>query len=169
MEHLTEIFKYLANTNTINFIIMVVLLGYIVKKMSLGKSFEHGIENIKTTITKSDETKNLSQKHFNDAQALIDGLPNDIKTLEKNSAEKIDIFKEKIKDNTKKSINSISNNIEKVISIEEKKISNLLTEKTSADAIELAKANIEEMVKSNPELHNQFIENSIEELDRIEL
>ena len=151
MEHLTEIFKYLANTNTINFIIMVVLLGYIVKKMSLGKSFEHGIENIKTTITKSDKTKNLSQnktgqgKKF--SQALIDGLPNDIKTLEKNSAEKIDIFKEKIKDNTKKSINSISNNIEKVISIEEKKISNLLTEKTSADAVELAKAKIEEMVK----------------------
>ena len=169
MDNFTDILKYIANSNIINFLIMLALLIYVCKKLNLGNSFDQGIENVKSTISKSDEAKALAQNHFDKAQALIDGLPEDIKTLEKNSAQKIDIFKDKIKDNMRKAIENISKNVEKSLSIEEKKISNLLTEKTSKDAIVQAKQNIEKMLEENPELHNQFIENSITELDKAEL
>lgn len=169
MDKILDIIKFLINTNTVNFAIMVFILGYIVKKLNPGKSFDQGIENVKTLISKSDEAKNTSKKHFDDAQALMNGLPEDIKTLERNSAEKIDIFKAKISDNTKKSIANISANIEKSLSVEEKKISSLLTEQTSKEAIYQSKLNIEKMLAENPELHNRFIENSIRELDKAEL
>ena len=169
MDKFGEIAKFLINTNTVNFIIMVLILGYLVKKMNLGKSFEQGIDSVKALISKSDDAKSTSKKHFDEAQALINGLPKDIKTLENNSAEKIDIFKAKISDNTQKAITNIAANVEKSVSIEEKKISNLLTEQTSKDAILQTKTNLEEMLAKNPELHNKFIENSIKELDKAEL
>ena len=166
MDKILETVKFLINTNTVNFIIMALILGYLVKKLNLGKSFEQGIENVRALISKSDDTKNTSKKHFDEAQALINGLPGDIKTLENNSAEKIDIFKTKISENTKKAIANISANVEKSVSIEEKKISNLLTEQTSKDAILQTKLNLEKLLEQNPELHNKFIENSIKELDK---
>ena len=68
-----------------------------------------------------------------------------------------------------KAIFNIEKNIDKVVSIEEKKISNLLTEKTSLASIELAKQHIEKMLEQNPELHNKFIQNSIDELDKVKI
>ena len=84
MDKFLEIIKFLINTNTVNFIIMALILGYLVKKMNLGKSFEQGIDSVKALISKSDDAKNTSKKRFDEAQALINGLPNDIKTLENN-------------------------------------------------------------------------------------
>ena len=167
MDKIAEIFKFLATTNTINFIIMIGLLYWLVKKMKLGKSFEQGIKNIQSEIEKSDSTKQTSLNHHKEAQNLINGLPNDIKTLENNSAEKIDIFKKQIKENSQKTINNISINIEKSIQIEEKKISNLLTEQTSQNALQQAKTNLEDMLKNNPKLHDLFIEQSIAELEKV--
>ena len=169
MEKFFFFFLFIKHSNIINFLIMVWLLGYFVKKMNLSKSFEQGIENVKSLITKSDEARSTSKKHFDEAQILINGLPEDIKNLEANSADKINIFKDKINENAKKTIFNLSTNIEKLISIEEKKISNLLTEATSKDAISQAKINLEKLLEEKPQLHDKFIENSIAELDRIQI
>ena len=100
---------------------------------------------------------------------MIEKLPQDIKNLEQTSKEKVEVFKDKIDENAQKAIFNIEKNIDKVVSIEEKKISNLLTEKTSLASIELAKQHIEKMLEQNPELHNKFIQNSIDELDKVKI
>ena len=100
---------------------------------------------------------------------MIEKLPQDIKDLEENSKGKVEVFKDKIDENTQKAIFNIEKNVDRVVSIEEKKISNLLTEKTSLASVELAKQHIEKMLEQNPELHNQFIQNSIDELDKVKI
>lgn len=169
MQEFLSILKYLATSNTINFIIMVTLLAIIVKKMNLGASLEKSIEVVKATISKSDEEKSGAQKKLDSAKDLIEKLPQDIKNLEQTSKEKVEVFKDKIDENAQKAIFNIEKNIDKVVSIEEKKISNLLTEKTSLASIELAKQHIEKMLEQNPELHNKFIQNSIDELDKVKI
>ena len=169
MEKFMEIFKHLASTNTINFIVMVLLLGWILKKLNLSKAFEKGCENIKILLSKSDEEKAVAQKHLDSAKKLIDGLPEDIKTLERNSAEKIEIFMDEIHTSTKNSIDNLSVIADKAISIEEKKISNLLTESTSKQTVEQAREKLINMLGQNPELHDKFIENSVNELDKVKL
>lgn len=169
MENISEIIKFLAETNTVNFVVMVVILALIVKKLDLSKAFNKGIGNIKSVIEKSDKTKAAAQANLDKAKALMDGLPNDIKTIEKNSAEKIEIFIDEINNNTQNAIKNIDLGVEKTISIEEKKISNLLTEGTSKLTIEKAGENLVNILAQNPELYDKFVENSIKELDKVQL
>ena len=44
-----------------------------------------------------------------------------------------------------------------------------MTEKTSHNSMELAKQHILKRLEENPELHNQFILNSLDELDKVKL
>ena len=166
---MTNFLNYILHSNIINFIIMLYILYVIVKKVNLGKSFDSSITEIEAGIKKSDKEKAKSKKVLKEAKKLIDGLPQDIETLEQNSADKIKVFKEKIEENTQKTIFDIEKNVDRAVSIEEKKISNLMTEKTSHNSMELAKQHILKRLEENPELHNQFILNSLDELDKVKL
>ncbi len=166
---MTNFLNYILHSNIINFLIMLCILYTITKKVNLGKSFDSSISDIEAGIIKSDKEKLKSQTILNEAKKLIDGLEQDVKTLEKNSLDKIKVFKGKIEENTQKTIFDIEQNVDKVISIEEKKISNILTEKTSNYSLELAKRHILKQLETNPELHEQFILNSLDELDKVKL
>lgn len=169
MQSIFDFFKYLATSNTINFIIMVGILYWITKKIELNKNFESGIAKIKTDIKNSEDKKDISQKELDKAKAILDGLPQDIEILENNCNEKIDIFKEQIKTNTQKSILKINSNIDKTIAIDEKKISKTIVEETAKNSINKAELNIIKLLKEKPELHNEFIQNSIDELDKVHI
>lgn len=169
MQEILSFFKYLATSNTINFIIMVVILAVIVKKMNLSASMNKSISGVESSIKKSDEEKVISENKLAEAKDRIEKLPTDIKNLEEGAVAKADVFKSKIEESTQKTISGIESNIDRVISIEEKKISNIMTGKTVIASVELAKDNIKNLLKSNPDLHNKFFEDSLDELDKVKL
>lgn len=169
MEALLKFWNYIAHSNVINFIIMVFLLYKIVKKCKLDEVFNNAIKQVETKITDSDTQKSKSKQNLDKAQELLDNLPKDIEDLEKSSADKIKNFNDKIEDNTKKSITHIEENAVKTIQLEEKKISNILTQQTSVASIELAKQQLTKMLKGNEELHTKFIQDSLDELDKVKL
>jgi len=169
MQEIISVLKFLAESNTINFIIMLVILGWIVKKVNLGKSFDKSVSEVEVGIKRSDEEKAHSEVLFNEADALMKKLPEDVKTLEKNAAEKAEVFKQQIEENTQAAIFNLGKNVDRTLAIEEKKISNILTDKTSVASVELAKKHIINMLKYNQELHNHFIQNSLDELDKVKL
>ena len=51
--------------------------------------------------------------------------------------------------------------------MEESKISNSLKTKTAAESIKNAEHNIIDILELNPQLHDKFINNSLEELERV--
>ena len=167
MQEILSFFKYLATSNTINFIIMVVILAVIVKKMNLSASMNKSISGVESSIKKSDEEKVISENKLAEAKDRIEKLPTDIKNLEEEAVAKADVFKSKIEESTQKTISGIESNIDRVISIEE--ISNIMTGKTVIASVELAKDNIKNLLKSNPDLHNKFFEDSLDELDKVKL
>lgn len=169
VQQIISFLKYLADSNAINFVIMLIILGLIIKKIDLQKSFNSSIKNVESKITKSDEEKEAAKSTFAGAKNIIENLPQDIAALEKEALSKSKVFKEQIEESTQKAILIIQKNADRAISIEEKKISNLLTGKTITDSIELAASNLQQMLDNNPELHNKFIEESLDELDRVKL
>ena len=90
MEEFFSILKYLATSNAINFIIMLVILGWILKKINLGKSFAEAIECVKNSINKSVEELNQANKKLEHSQSLLKKMPSEIKDLEDNSQNKTD-------------------------------------------------------------------------------
>ncbi len=169
MQEFVSVFKYILQSNVINFILMLVVLGLIVKKLNLGKSFDESISVVECGIKKSDEEKTASQSKLKEAKALIDRLPEDVAELKKAAEEKGEIFKSEIEGNAQKSILSFEKNIDATLDVEEKKISNVLTDKTIAASVELAKVQIQRLLNENPELHNKFISDSLDELDKVKL
>ncbi len=169
MQEIISFLKLLITSNTFNFIVMLIILGAIVKKLNLGKSFDGAVDKVKESLKKSDEEKISSQRLIDEAEKLMKQLPQDIETLKNNSKDKASIFKSKIEETTNKTISDIEQNVENAVQIEEKKISNLMCEKTSKASVELAKQYILETLDSNPNLHNKFFMESLEELDKVKL
>lgn len=164
-----QFYNYILHSNIINFVIMLCILYAIIKKVNLGKTFDQSINNVNSNIQKSDSEKEKAQNQLNAAKELFEKLPQDIQTLENNSQDKVKIFTDKIAENTQKTIFELEKNIDRAISIEEKKISNLMSENTSKASVELAKQQIIDLLNKNPELHNQFVMNSLDELDKVKL
>lgn len=169
MKETLNILKELATSNTINFAIMAILLGVIIKKLHLSTAFEKSIEAIKNQISNSETEKANSSKILGKNKDLIEKLPNELEEMEKTSQSKLTAFEEKIEDNTRKTIENLVLSTDRIKSIEEKKVSNLLTQSTSKEALELAKNRICELLENNPEMHNDFIQQSIDELDKVKI
>jgi F0F1-type ATP synthase membrane subunit b/b' len=167
MSEILTILKTLATSNTINFLLMVWILAVIVRKINLGNAFAKGISEVKSLIDKSEDKKASSLKNLDEVKTLIDNLPQEVAKLEELSKNKASVLTNKIKENTEKTISNIENNVEKVISVEEKKISNLLREKSVKESVEVAKQQIIKALDKNPELHNDFIQSSLDELDKV--
>ena len=148
---------------------MLWILAIVVKKLALGKNLDDSIKKVEFEIKKSDDEKENSKKILSEAQEILDNLPNDIEVIKKTSSEKTLAFKNPIEENTQKTIFNIDRNIKKSVSIEEKKISNLMTERTSKASIALAEQHIKNLLNSNPELHNKYILESLDELDKVKI
>ena len=169
MNETLNILKELATSNTINFAIMAILLEVIIKKLHLSTALEKSIEAIKNQISNSETEKANSSKILGKNKDLIEKLPNELEEMEKTSQSKLTAFEEKIEDNTRKTIENLVLSTDRIKSIEEKKVSNLLTQSTSKEALELAKNRICELLENNPEMHNDFIQQSIDELDKVKI
>jgi F0F1-type ATP synthase membrane subunit b/b' len=148
---------------------MVWILAVIVRKINLGNAFAKGVSEVKSLIVKSEDKKNESQKKLDEVNVLMEKLPQDVADLEEASKEKAKVFKNTIDENTKNTVSNLEKNVEKVISVEEKKISNLLQEESANASIELAKQKILEALATKPELHNEFIQDSLDELEKVVL
>ena len=169
MYDVVSILKYIATSNVINFIIMLFILGWIIRKFSIVGMFDKGISAVEAGIIKSDEEKQMSQTELRSAKAVLESLPNEVQLIKKTNASKIDAFRNRIEESTHKTVFDIEQNIGRAVSIEEKNLSNLLIEKTSRASLELAKQHINRMLSENPDLHNKFISDSLDELDRMKL
>ncbi len=169
MQEILSILKTLAESNTINFIIMLVILGMIVRKIHLNDSFQSAADKIQNNIETSEKTKQNSQDNLVKSQKKMEELPNELAALEQTSAIKIKAFEDNIAITTQKTITDLTQSIKKVMAIEEKKLSNHIKEKTSQDSIDLAKTKIIDILRKNPDLHNQFIQQSLDELDKVKL
>ena len=164
-----ELLKKLAESNTINFIIMLGILAVIVIKMNLKASMDTSISNVAGIIKKSDESKSESITKLEKSKAEIEKLPTEIENLKKEAKVKADVFKKQIENSSSEEISNIKNSVSRVMSIEEKKISNDLQKKTIEESILMAEKNIKRMLSENSDLHRQFIQESLDELDKVNL
>lgn len=169
MDNLLHIWDTIVKSNTFNFIVMLLLLGWIVKKINLTNT----LNKFKSDIIKSIE--NSKQEKENGISALKDAEKS-VENIEAEIAERLEIANKQAENIEKDILNladnkikQIENSIFKVIENEEKRISTKLIYNTTQDAVKLAKEKISKLLEENPILHEKFINESLEELDRIEL
>ena len=159
--------KYLATSNFINFVIMIIFLGWVIKKIDLKTSLNNSIKKVEEAIKNSETKKADSQKRLKLINSAMDKLPQKIKKFDDEMNIRTAALKEKLSENAEETISNIQKNIEKDLVLEEKKISSDLQVFVLEKSIENATEKIKQAIKDNPDLHSKFIEESLEDLYKV--
>ena len=164
MNTIGQIWNFIVKSNFFNFVVMVLILAWIVKKFDLINALENIKINIQNTIKKAEEEKAAAEKELINAKKSVENLESEIKEKIDSAEKQAEKIAQNIALETEKKVTNIKNNIERAISAEEKTISARLSKKTALASSELAKQHIKTLLEAHPELHEKYINQSIEEL-----
>jgi len=162
-----EIWTLIVKSNTFNFIFLVLILGLICKRVKAGTLLSNAQNKVKEDIDTSDKIKKASIEELARAKEDIKNLQNEIDEIFDKSKENAENFKRKTSDEIEFQKRKISENVEKTAKSEEIKAVSGLTEKTALAVAEVVKKHLIDTLNKNPKYHQNFIEESIQELDRL--
>ena len=97
----------------------------------------------------------------------MENLDQELKVIVDEAQKSASVIGEKILSEAQKQIESIEANAEKVIVAEEKMLVMNLTKTTSIASVDMAKSKIQNTLEQTPSLHEKYINDSIDELDRL--
>ena len=154
----------IVETNTFNFAILFLIIVVVFKKMNISQTIENIRLEIINKIKSAEAEKQIADEKLKNAQNSVNNLDSFIKEISLNAEKQADGLSKNIIFNAEKQINSIEKNVKGIISSEEKIIQQNATINTLKASTELAKEHIKEILKSNPALHDKFIDESLEEI-----
>ena len=169
MNAVTDFWNLILESNTFNFIILFVLLVVIMQKLKVSDAIEKLKNDVINAIEDSKQAKENAEKHYSEAKSSIEHIDEEISkrlTLAENQAENV---RDSIAETTSRKVKQIEDNVKKVVNAEEKTLIALLTGNTAKASVDVARKYVKSRLKDEPDLHNKYIEESINELDKVEI
>lgn len=169
IDTLLNIWNKILTSNLFNFVLMLVLLGWIIDKLDLAQKLEDGRKSIEDKILNAKLNKENAAKVLFETQEKGAEVDKEIfETIEKAEKNAV-LVGEKIVEDAKKQSAEYSKNLKAAIDANIEKLKLNLTAKTAQQAIEMAKNHIEKQLDGNKELHIRYINESIDALKGIDL
>ena len=164
-----NVWNVILESNTFNFIVLAIIIIYLMKKLRAGAA----LENLKNAIIKRiDDSKAEKEKALSElknAEKAVENLDNEIKERYNLAEQNADgVIKQTVM-NAENQVSHILQNAENAIENEEKQISAQILKSTAEKALSTAKDIIAARLKENPELHEKYINEAIEDIDRVKL
>lgn len=159
----------ILESNLINFIVVFVIMAYIIKKINVGDKIENVRKTIKSYVDESSNEKAAAEKELSQIQAKIEHLQDDIKDIETTAQNNIKGFENKIQEEIYEKKKDIDKNAERILNLETKNFKDKLSSVLSEASINLVRKNAIEQLKNNRELHNKYINEALEGIDKINL
>ena len=169
MREFLEIWDLIVRSNTFNFVLLLAIFYFIFKKINISQVIEKLQQDIINTIENVKNNKRQADEKLAKAKDSVKNLDKDIEMQMEQANANAKAIADTIFNNTQKRIDTIKTNVDKSITTEEKSLSAKLTEKAAHAAVALAKNHIINTLKDRPDLHDKYIDESIQELDRIQL
>lgn len=164
---ISNIWKIIVESNIFNFVIFILIFAWIFKKINV-KGIIHSLQAKIVKIL--DEVKREKEEALDklaQAEKAVENLGEELKIIVDDAQRSAGVISEKILTEAQKQVESIELNATKVIEAEEKLLVSQLTKSTSQASVEVAKSHIEKTLAETPSLHEKFINESIDELDRL--
>lgn len=164
-----NVWNVILESNTFNFIVLAIIIIYLMKKLRAGAA----LENLKNAIIKRiDDSKAEKEKALSElknAEKAVENLDTEIKERYNLAEQNADgVIKQTVM-NAENQVSHILQNAENAIENEEKQISAQILKSTAEKALSTAKDIIAARLKENPELHEKYINEAIEDIDRVKL
>lgn len=169
MKEFVEIWDLIVRSNTFNFVLLVAIFWFLFKKINISSFIEKLQQDIVNAIENAKKSKELAGEKLSKAKDSVQNLESDIKAQLEMANKTAKSISDNILSDTEKRIEIINGSIDRTIATEEKSLSAKLTEKAASAAVTIAKNHIINTLKNRPDLHDKYIDESIQELDRINL
>lgn len=167
MNELANFWNIIVESNTFNFVVLLIIFAVLCKKMNVANGVEKIKQGIINSINSAKEEQERAKEKLKNAEKSIENIDNDIAKQLESASQRGEGLANQILANTEFKVQQIEKNAKRVIEAEEKTLSAEMTGKTLNSSIELAKRHIIATLENKPELHNKFIDESIENIDRI--
>ena len=167
MNELANFWNIIVKSNTFNFAVLLLIFAILFKKLNVSSLVEKIKQDIINTINNAKAERENAKNKLYDAQKSIEHIEEEIKQRLDEASLRGEGIAKQIAANADEQVKLIEKNISRVINAEEKTLSAKITEKTLKASIELAKQHIKNTLVNNPELHNKFIDESIDNIDRV--
>lgn len=169
MEQLLHIWNKIILSNTFNFIIFVAIIVFILKKINVAGLISNLQEKISQVIENAKIALGQAILDLQKAEDEVKNVPEDVKKIISNAEATAEALSGKILEDAKKQVENIEKNAQKIIEAEEKKLSAEIMRKTSKASVLTASEHIKTALINNPSLHEKYINESIEALDRLNI
>lgn len=164
---ISSIWNTIVTSNTFNFIIFVLILAWVFKKIDINKIITSLQKKIIKIIEDAKKEKEEALDSLSKAEKAVENLSEELKTIVNDAQKSAEVISSKILSEAQKQIESIEANATKVIEAEEKLLISKLTKNTSKASVDMAKSHIVKTLEDTPTLHEKYINESIDELDRL--
>ncbi len=166
---MTEIWQEIVQSNTFNFIIVAGILLFILMKLNIKSKITEQQEQIKNYVKTSEFEKASAEEELRAAENKISNLETETNEIKRSANKSITSLKNKTERDISRKKQDIITGAERILSLEEKQFKSKLTGILTKKSVELARNNITEQIEGNQKLHDKYIEEAIEELDKINL
>lgn len=166
MSNIGEIYNLILHSNLLNFTIFLAIIILICKKFDIPAIIENMRAKIIKRIEESDITLKEAAANKEKAMNEVKNTAAEVENINSAAEVKAKALEEQVSQDTLVKIENIKNNTQKIIDSEEKSVRAILISNTGTRSVEAAKDNIISELEKNKELHNKFIEDSINELDK---
>lgn len=164
---ISHIWNIIVESKTFNFIIFVMLLGLIIKKVNVAAAISSLQQKIIKIIEDAKKERDDAHGSLLQAEKAVENLDSELKEIVNDAQNSAKVLGEKILNEAQKQIEDIENNAQKVIEAEEKLLISNLAKQTSKQSVETAKSHITKVLAETPTLQEKYINESIDELDRL--
>ena len=162
-----EIWNIIVKSNTFNFLILLGFIILLCKIFKAGNLIENACQRIRQNVQNSNSAKSDSEKKLEEARKTVQNVANEVKEIFDNAQKSAGLIGDKILKEADNQAKRIFENANKTLEQEGKKLVLSLTQKTALASLETAKNHIQKTLEEKPQYHNDFIKQSIDELNRL--
>jgi len=169
MESLIVIWNKILTSNLFNFVLMLVLLGWLIDKLKLADTLEAGRKKIEDKILNAKKEKEDALQLLYETQDAGVNVEQEALEIIEKSAKNAVLVGEKLVEDAEKLAETFSVSTQKAIDTNTEKLRLNLTNETANTVINLAKNHIEKLLKEDRNMHIKYINESIDKLNGINL
>lgn len=167
MENLIEIWSKICESNLFNFVVMILLLAWLIKKFDMGTKIEQGRKKIENSISESEKAREESLNKLYEAQEAVTKIDEEMFKVFKAAEDNAKIIGEKMLDEGKSQSEAIKENSKKAIEANVKTVKNEIMKETAEEAMKLAETHVKSELERDSSLHTKYINESIDAIDGI--
>jgi len=168
MQHLLEIWKQICESNLFNFVVMIWILGWMVKKFDLGNKIELGRKKLEKNITDAESAKDESLKTLYEVQNSVTSIDEKMLDILRTAEENAKTLGEKLLEESEKLKLEIGKSGEKTIDSNIKSLKTEITKETALEAVKEAEEHIKSELKKDSSLQERYIDESLDALESID-